>query len=515
MIKHILFAMTLAFVMDTGLAQEPPNIIFLLADDLRDNMFSADGHPVVQTPHIDQLLAKSVRFTNTYIAEPVCSPSRVSLLTGLYERVHGIGFSSSYQLTEEQWQQTYPSILRENGYFTGFVGKIGIEYYTFKDQVADKFDYWYGHNGWTRFFPKDHNSPSCEPYHQATNDIITPIMSEGIEGFLDKIPEDQPFCLSVSFNVPHGSQTTSMYPDYEDWRSMSRPANQNPKLQGHPLYDSQYRDSQIQLPAATATDPYHHIPQHILDQDQGRRNQTYTYSYTKETSLEHHIRYYQVITGLDQAIGQLMEQLRQQGLEENTIIIFASDHGLLMGEYGMGGKALLYDITSKIPCFVYDPTISPSLKGRKNPELVSSLDIPATILDYAGLADAVPMQGQSLEPLVTGENVEWREELFLESLFTLRDNPFCEGIRQGKWKYIRMYDGAMDYDEQDVDFKSRSPEFEQLFDLEQDPGEEKNLINEHQGSELLKQLRSKVQGYSEKINQQREQYMQNTKVARR
>ncbi len=325
--RLILFLCLLGIISCTNKAEENlappprPNIIFLLADDLRDNMFSIDGHPHLKTPNFDKLISNGVRFSNTYIAEPVCAPSRVSLFTGIYERVHGLGFSSSYQLTEEQWQQSYPALLRENGYYTGFVGKIGIEYYTFIGEA----DFWYGHDGWTRFFPKDYETPSTMPYHDANNDIITPIMSEGIRQFLDSVPADRPFHLSVSFNVPHGSQTTSMYPGYDGWHMMKRPANQNPKLQGNPVYDTLFRTASIKIPEATTSDPYQHIPREMLDQDNGRNN-TYDYSYTRETCLEHHIRYFQTITGLDLAIGDLMMALQEKGLDQNTIIIFASDH---------------------------------------------------------------------------------------------------------------------------------------------------------------------------------------------
>ncbi len=491
-----------------------PNIIFLLADDLRDNMFSIDGHPQLNTPNIDQLIEKGTRFRNAYIAEPVCAPSRVSLLTGLPERLHGVGFSSSYQLTEQQWGKTYPAMLRKNGYFTGFIGKIGVEYYTFIGNMAEKFDFWYGHDGWTKFFPKEYDSPSCVPYHGAEKDIITPIMTEGIYNFLDSIPEDKPFCLSVSFNVPHGSQTTSMYTGYEGWHTMIKPANENPALQGHPVYDTLFRSANIKIPEATGTDPYRYIPQAVMDQDKGR-NKTYDYDYTRETCLEHHIRYYQTITGLDMAIGKMRLKLEEKGMADNTIIIFASDHGLLMGEYGMGGKALLYDLTSKIPCFIYDPTVNDSLKGKKNNNLVSSLDIPATILDYAGIAKPDQMEGHSLKPLVAGKNILWRDEIFLESLFTLRDNPFCEGIRLGNWKYIRMYDGVNPYLEKDLDFTDRPPVFEQLFNLQADPAEEINLIDQYRQTEFLQQLREKVSEYSNELNKRRQEYTSTNDIIRK
>ena len=270
------------------------------------------------------------------------------------------------------------------------------------------------------------------------------------------LPQDKPFCLSVSFNVPHGSQTTSMYPDYPDWHKMTRAANENPKLKGSPFYDTLYRDIGITIPDTTGTDPYRFIPKFIMDQDQGRRTTTYPYDYTRPTCLEHHIRYYQTITGLDHVIGAMLADLQQRQLMQNTVIIYASDHGLLMGEYGMGGKALLYDLASKIPCFVFDPRLPPERRGCQIDQLVSSLDITKTILDLAGVPALDFMSGSSLRPLIEGKDIPWRDELFLESLYTGRDTPFQEGIRTGRWKYIRMYDGKTDYVESDVDFSDRS-----------------------------------------------------------
>ncbi len=484
---------------------EKPNIIFLLTDDQRDKTFSITGHPWVSTPNIDKLIQRGVRFSNAYIAEPTCSPSRVAIFTGMHERVNGVGFSSSYKLTEEQWEQTYPALLQKSGYFTGFIGKFGVEYYTFKGKASEKFDFWRAHDGWARFFPK--TVKNCKEYYDSNEEIITPVMGESMEYFFDTIPDDRPFCLSVSFSVPHGSQTRSMYPESDKAIAMMIPANENPKLKGHPFYDELYRDIDIEIPDETATDPYRFIPKRILDQSKGRATSTYKYDYHPVSCKEHHIRYYQQITGLDKIVGDLLASLKKRGLANNTIIIFGSDHGLLMGEYGMGGKALLYDLTSKIPCFIYDPGLSVPLRGQTVENMVSSLDITTTILDYAGIKPPSNMEGRSLKPLIYGEKTKWRDEIFLENLFTLRDNPFCEGIREGNWKYIRMYDGIIGYKEADVDFSGRKPDFEQLFNLLEDPGEKNNLISQYEGTKVLIELRKKCQKYSDNINKKRTVYL--------
>lgn len=487
-------------------AADRPNIVFLLTDDQRDNTLGGMGHPFVKTPNLDALMRDSVRFRNTYIATPVCAPSRVSYFTGMPERVHGVGFSSSYELTEDQWERTYPALLRKAGYHTGFVGKFGVEYYTFKGKAPEKFDFWRGHDGWTKFFPKDFKSPSTLPYHHAKADIITPIMGEAMTAFLDQAPVDRPFSLSVSFNVPHGSQTTSMFTDYPEWNRMARPANENPKLKGNPFYDTLYRDIDIRLPEETGSDPYRLIPQFILDQDKGRRNQTYPYNYDRATCLEHHIRYYQTITGLDHVIGGLRSDLKKRALDQNTIIIFTSDHGLIMGEYGMGGKELLLDLSSKVPCIVHDPRLPKEQRGRELDHLVSSIDLTRTMLDYAGVEAPELMEGRSVRPLIEGRETDWRGELFLESLFTMRDNPFQEGIRTNRWKYIRMYDGLMNFKEADVDFNGREPEFELLFDLESDPGERTNLASVPDHAAILAALREKTAAESIAINERRETF---------
>ena len=116
------------------------------------------------------------------------------------------------------------------------------------------------------------------------------------------------------------------------------------------------------------------------------------------------------------------------------------------------------------------------------------------------------MDGQSLRLLMVDDAADWRQELFLESLYTGRDTPFQEGIRTSSWKYIRMYDGVKKYHETDVDFSDRKPGFEMLFDLSADPAEKKNLISQMKNSKMLASLRTKCAAQSEALNRRREQF---------
>ena len=477
---------------------EQPNIIFLLTDDQRARTMSGVGHPVIRTPNLDRLTASGIRFTNAFVTEPTCMPSRVTFLTGQYERVHGVGFSSGNSLTETQWSNTYPALLRENGYYTGFIGKFGVERYAFRGNAQTKFDFWRGHDGWARFFAK--TAGNCKIYSDSEEDIITPIMGESMERFLDSCPQGKPFCLSVSFSAPHGSISGSMFPEEGGGdQRMTRPAHKNPLIAEHPVYGSLYRnDSKVRIPAETATDPSPHLSKEVLPQEERRK--CYSYNYTKETCLEHHYRYYQLITGIDRAVGRFLDDLKKRGLEKNTIIIYTSDHGLLMGEYGMGGKALLYDLTTRVPFIIHDPRLPKSKQGMEIHELVLSNDVAPTILSYAGVPVPVTMQGRDLNELIDKPNQSWRSEIFLENLYVGRHNPLIEAIRTKRWKYIRYFSNpGRSYQSEDVDFTGREPVFEQLFDLQHDPQEKQNLAHSPEHVETLSRLRERCQRHSSRV----------------
>lgn len=481
-----------------GARSARPNIIFLLADDQRADALSVAGNRHVRTPHIDRLANDGVRYTSAFTVEPICAPSRFALLSGQYERTSGLGFNSPYEVSEAQWQQTYPALLRDAGYYTGFIGKFGVQYYAFGDAAA-KFDYWRAHDGWLPFFPKDlASNPATRIYQNAESDITTEIMGEYIGEFLDTRPEDVPFNLSVSFSAPHNSVVSSMYPDgaaadCTDYacQVMGYPANDNPRLVGHPVYDSLYRDS-MPAPAADAGgDPYRFIPRGVIDH--AARQQWYAYNYDPALQPEHLVRYYQTITGIDRVVGELVAQLERLGIADNTVIIYSSDHGLLNGEYGTGGKGLLYDLVAKVPLIVYDPR-------KRNPatvsaDLVLSVDVPATMLALAGIEPPATMAGRDLN---AGEPP--REAVFLESLTVAEGNPFIEALRTDEWKYVRyLQPQGCPYTEAQLDFSEQQPIFEQLFHLGRDPTERTNLAAQPEHAAVLAEFRARTQEHSAEL----------------
>lgn len=511
----LLAALAAAGPVGAAAAAGQPNIIFLLTDDQRADTLSIAGHPVVKTPAIDQLAQRGVRYTNAFTVQPICAPSRFAFLSGQYERVSGLGFNSPYEVSQAQWSQSYPALLRDAGYFTGFIGKFGVQYYTLEGGAASRFDYWRAHDGWLPFFPKDlPENPATANYRDAKNNITTEIMGEYIGEFLATVPGDRPFNLSVSFSAPHNSIVSSMYNEGADpacdryaCRVMGYAANGNPRLAGHPIYDALYRDAPLQIPVDTGQDPYVFIPEGVIDHQ--ARQQWYAYNYDPTLEPEHLVRYYQTISGIDRVVGELLAQLEERGLADNTIIIFSSDHGLLNGEYGTGGKALLYDLVSKIPLLVYDPRRrdEPSVRD----DLVLSIDVPATILTFAGIELPAAMQGSDL----FGDGPP-REEVFLESLTVAEGNPFIEALRTKEWKYVRYIPAAgCPYREEQLDLATQEPVFEQLFDLTRDLAERHNLAGVDAHAETLAKFRARLQSRSRALTEAGRRYKREQEIALR
>jgi len=475
-----------------------PNVIVVLADDMRVGYTGHEGHPIIQTPNIDQLAAGGTVFSNAFATSAVCTPSRTSLLTGLYERRHGINFNSNSSMTNEAWARSYPMLLRNDGYFVGYIGKNHSPIGKNEDGVIgydsgvmdNSFDYWYSGHKHLGFYPKDKKQHKI--FLNAKADTQVEIMEEGMENFftpdkafqegynfLDSRPKDKPFALLLNFNVPHGHSTGSMELRESD------PA----------LYRTAYRDQidQIELTSTYIAEEDIVTPKIPRSVYNGEYIKTYNYVKNPDDMKEREIRTIQTISGIDKLLGKLLDKLDEQGIADNTIIVFTSDHGLMHGEHGLGGKVLLYDPSVRIPLVVYDPRPSVTSVVSKSDELVALVDIAPTLLELTGVPVPQAVQGKSLKPLMQGTETKWRETMFLENNMTIQNYPRMEGVRTHKWKYVRYFDKEKDQEYADMlvaSINGEQPVYEELYDLINDPAESHNVILDPKNSAILERLRA-------------------------
>jgi len=471
-----------------------PNIVVILADDMRWDYLGAIGaNKIVQTPNLDKLAAEGTLFSNAFVTSAICTPSRTSILTGMYERKHGVTFGSNSVMTEEAYAHTYPMLLRENGYYTGWVGKNhtpvgksekGLGYIS--GVMEKSFDYWRAGHGHLSFYPKNVHEIFRDAKADNQIDIIQEAVDEFLsidealktsQSFLRTRPTDQPFCLMINFNVPHSNGTNSMK-----------------QLPNDPeLYRSAYRDQIDQIPLPADFVAYDSIktpklPAHVYN---GQYLKSYDWTKTEESLKENQIRTIQTVTGIDQVVGKIVRELATQGILDNTIIVFTSDHGLFHGEYGLAGKTFLYDIDLKIPMIIYAPGLH---QGKVVDEISLNIDIAPTLLDFAGIDIPAEMQGKSLKPILENANKDWRKDFFSENLFMEQNYPRMEAVRSKDWKYIRYF--SKENDQRHIlsliaPILGEKPIYEELFDLRNDPHERHNLAAHEDKQEVLEMLRSR------------------------
>ncbi|WP_298484551.1 sulfatase-like hydrolase/transferase [uncultured Maribacter sp.] len=518
-LRFILPIILYSFSTFTIQAQDRPNIIFILTDDQPYGYMGVTGNTIVKTPNLDKLTNEGVLFTNAHITSAICTPSRVSILLGQYERKHGVNFNSGTSVSNEAWEQAYPMQFKKAGYYTGWIGKnhapVGKGGYQ-SGLMEKSFDFWYAGHGHLTFYPKKHHPI----FKNAEFDTQVEIIDEGVTKFLDineqkfegavqfleKRPRDKPFMLSINFNLPHSASTRTMQQKESD----------------DDIYKSLYRDLDIPLPdnyIAKADIKTPKLPASIHRVED--RQVGYSFVDTPEETKERYIRQMQAMTGIDRLVGNLRKNLKALNIDKNTIIVFTSDHGLYMGQQGLGGKALCYEITTHVPFVVYNPKLKKKKRGVKNDALVQSIDVAPTILSLAGEPIPEAMQGKDLSKIISGEKIAVRDYVYTENLWSTQfGNPRCEAVQNKEWKYIRYYknntfpaskkiktakdlgiieknmlyavhdsDIAIYRDYIESPLQGEEPVYEELYNLKNDPSELHNVISKKEHNAILEQLR--------------------------
>ncbi|MGJ8644759.1 MAG: sulfatase-like hydrolase/transferase [Luteolibacter sp.] len=494
----VMLAMLLVgWLVPPAYSQDQPNIIFLMTDDQRWDNFGCYGKPEFKTENIDRLAEQGVIFDKAFHAVAICMPSRVTMMTGRHLSSHRVGFvaPNDFTLSQEDFGKGYPAMLKKAGYRTGFIGKVGFtvteeakrpstpKEFFYKENMGDTFDFFAGSETVPSkglvTWPED-DTELKEIYRKGRKDSGRTLQTgEAMLRFLDTQPEDQPFCLSVSFYaVKHDSNNDIYMPHLDIFKDYDFPVPEN-WVEG----------DEEKLPQVVK-DYARGVPLHLQRSSTPKLYQRLVRRFAAQGYT------------VDQQVGLMVEKLKEKGMLENTIIIYTSDNGRFQGSHGLFDKCILYDEAVKAPLIVYDGRLEESKRGRREEALISSVDMAPTILSMAGIEVPDSMQGMDFSGFVkqTRDKTGWRDAVLMENLFLVsmfgarhKENALeinekqiaenksyrSRGVRTERWKYFVYHE--------------HNPPIEELYDMEKDPMEQDNLANQAEYAELLKNLRKQTE----------------------
>ena len=438
-------------------ADKKPNIVFVLVDDQRNTSLGCAGHPQIQTPVIDNLARRGVRFTNAFVQTPICMASRANLFTGLTTTTNGYHANPSTPVVTGDLDTSFPTLLRKSGYRTAFYGKQHVNW--------EK-----GVNGMKEMFG-DHEVLHRNPYLKKMPDgslrHVDEIIGDRSVNFVQAQSADNPFFLYMSFNISHAEDSDKRPGFHYQW-----PAEE----------DGRFEDIEPNRP--TLDDPkYYLATPDVLKKTINRDRYFWGYD-TPEKYRTNMRALYRMLAGMDRIVGRVMTTLKEKGLDDNTIVIYSADNGYYMGDRGFQGKWSHYDQSLHVPLIIYDPRKKSELSGRVLNETVVNLDIPATIVDLAKLPVPVKYQGASLTPFVNGDTpANWRSDFYCEH-HSGRHGQIAHwfGVRDNRYTYANYYEDSV----------------ELLYDRNVDPTELVDLAANPEYKAVLERLRKKSLDYKDK-----------------
>ena len=434
-----LLIISLAFVSRLVLsAQERPNIIFFLIDDQRYDHLSMLDHPFIETPNIDKLAKGGVYFDEAFVTTSLCSPSRASIVTGQYAHKHDVIDNDS---DLDPNTATYPKELQKAGYNTGFVGKWHMG--EASDVRRPGFDYWVSFEGQGRYIdPKLNVNGDRKLIKGHMTDVLTDLAVSYIN---EQSTSDQPYFLCLSHKAIH-----------ENWTPTER-------------HHKKYIHEKIVFPDSYANteENYKGKPEWLRKQRKswhGAERDYVNIDQVEGDNLERLMQIYaECMLGVDESVGKVVNTLKELGQFENTVIMYMSDNGYVLGEHGLIDKRVMYEESIRVPAFFHwGEKIN---QGSTNSEFVLNIDIAPTILDIAGIDIPESMHGHSFLPLALGEEVEWRQDFLYEYFVDHMavQTPTIYGLRTKQYSYM-TYHGVWDIYE--------------LYDMQNDPVQKNNLLGD-------------------------------------
>ena len=484
--KHVAFVtLSLLGSCATAMAAEPasrPNILFIFCDDLTNQAVSAYGHPLklLDTPHIDRIAREGMRFDRCVVPNSLCGPSRAVIQTGKYSHINGF-FRNGNRFDGSQ--QTMPKLLQQAGYQTAVIGKWHLE----SDPTG--FDHWHILPGQGRYYNPPMIRDGQRVEHSGyTTDLIADFSIE----WLQNRDKSKPFLLMSQHKAPHREWSPALrhlgwnggreFPEpetlFDDYSGRGRAEHEQDMTLEKTFNQT---DAKLVAPGyltgeqRRAWDAYYEPlnakfrDANLTGKDLVRwRYQRYLHDYLG------------CVKAVDEAVGRLLKYLDDEGLAQNTIVIFSSDQGFYLGEHGWFDKRWIYEESLTTPLLARWPGVT--RPGSRCRSLVSILDLPETFLQAAGEPVPPDMQGASLLPLLRGETpADWRTSFY----YHYYEFPGAHSVRRhygvvtDRYKLFYFYEPEMNY--------------WTLIDREEDPHELKNVYDDPAYAEMRKTLHAELQ----------------------
>ena len=440
-------------------AADKPNIVFLFADDQNRLSVGCYGNPEVQTPNMDGLARDGMVFDKHYNTTAICMASRCNVMTGMYEYKTGTNFTHG-NMKPEVWAKSYPILLRDAGYYTAFAGKFGFEVEG-KGLCESDFDMWGGGPGQT--FYKTAKNESMAKYAKEYPHSTLSYGAFGQDAIRTAVEQKKPFCLSISFKAPH------------------RPVSPDPK------FKHIYAGKKFTKPANYGRAAGEHFSPQSKQGRQYPRFEEWDYDKDYDGVMA---KYFQQVYAIDVAVGMIRDELREQGVADNTVVIYTSDNGFICGSHGYGSKVLPMEESSRVPLMIYDPRSPNSGKQLRTAALTGNIDFAPTMLELAGLPIPENMDGVSLLPLLKDPNADVREQLAFMNFYGEEPTRSLSVLTKN-WKYNYWWYGD---DEMEPT--------EEMFDLRNDPDEMVNAALAPHATAQLEQMRKRYDAEIKKFQSQ-------------
>ena len=464
----------------SGVEKKQMNVIFILSDDHRYDFMGFTGKvPWLETPNMDKMKNEGVFFPNAFVTTSLCSPSRASILTGLYSHSHTVVDNHSPDPGNLIF---FPEYLQEAGYETSFFGKwhMGSE----DDSPQPGFDHWESFKGQGVYYGPELNINGLNKKYDSSV-YISDLLTEHAIHWMENRNREKPFFMYLSHKAAHGGFEPARrhFGKYSD-EAIELPLSFHTsaeKITGKSL--STCKDDITPLSGSE-----YYGPGRTPDWQKMQRESWHgvDYMYHGRQCLEDiYKRYCETLLGVDESIGRVLDYLEKNNLTNSTMVIYMGDNGFAFGEHGLIDKRHFYEESVKVPFLIYAPGFAPS--GKVIDKLTQNIDIAPTILDVAGVFKPNQMQGMSLIPLISGKEVEWRDRIFYEYYweYDFPQTPTMHGVRTDRYKLIR-YHGIWDTNE--------------FYDLENDPNETINLIASPEHQNLIKELSNEIYDWLEESN---------------